>query len=486
MDLEQKHMVENNKGAMIIGLVIQIFMLITTFLYGSDRAISIIPMLIVEIICIVVSVTGYILWGKKEHGHYPIMLSLAVSYMVVLIGSWHCPYLYAFGMLIGIDVIIYNSSKICMIAVIVAVVENIIFTITFYTTGAFLLEDSRFMVPTNLMFVVLFAIMSFLVVKINERQINETLDDIRVRAEEQEKSAEKIRVTAEKISEKLEDAHIAMASLSDKVNCSTEAVDNISSSVTMTAEAIQTQTEMNSNIMNSLESITEESQEMISLSNVVKGNIDEGNVIITELGKQSDESARINEQTAQMTDELAHAAETVKDIVETILGISSQTNLLALNASIEAARAGEAGKGFAVVADEIRNLSENTKNSAEEISSTIDMLIDRVNRASENMHLSVDSSTKQGEMIRETGEKFKAILESVNELAKNVEEISGNVKACADATTTVMDAITNLSATSQEVAASSESSLVLSRECSEDMVATTDILDAILELSRNE
>ena len=224
---------------------------------------------------------------------------------------------------------------------------------------------------------------------------------------------------------------------------------------------------------------------MNKLSSLARTNVDAGSQIIQNLEAQAEKSAAINSQTAEMTAELAKSAETVKNIVETILGISSQTNLLALNASIEAARAGEAGKGFAVVADEIRNLSENTKESAEQISSTIDVLIENVNRASDNMLLSVESSNRQGEMIQETGAKFSEISDSFDSLSKSVSDISLRVDDCVKATNKVMQAITDLSATSEEVAASSESSLELSRECASDMTTTNDILNTILEIAKN-
>jgi len=483
MELEKKHMRQNNRICLIVGLVIQAFILSSIILYAEGRYFATAPLMVIEVICIIVSIVGYIKWGNEKFAHYPLLLSLAVSYMIVLIGSLHTPYLWAFGVLIGIDVVIYNDRKICAIASSLAVVQNIIFVVLYYALPIDR-SKSTFMVPTNMAFVVIFAVISYYVVRVNDEQISETMADIEKKNQEQLASAEKIRVTAEKISEKLEEANEAMESLSEKVHASTEAVDQISSSVSMTAEAIQTQTEMNSNIMASLENITGESREMQNLSDVVKNNVAEGNVIISELQKQSEETARVNMQTAEMTDALVVSAETVKDIVKAILTISSQTNLLALNASIEAARAGEAGRGFAVVAEEIRKLSEDTKESAEQITATIDGLIKSVANASENMHISVESANKQGEMINETGAKFAKILDSVNELAKNVEEISNNVQTCADASSVVMDSITDLSATSEEVAASSESSLTLSNECSNDMEATNRILGEILKLSR--
>lgn len=487
MNLEEKHLIENNKLCYVVTAVIEFLMILALVFYkDSQGKHNLMPiMVVVEIVCLIISTVGFLKWKNSEKCHYPLLISLAVSYMAVLLASAHAPYLYAFGVLIGSGVAIYNDKKICLLASVTAVIENIFFVIVFYGTGTQNRVSSTYMVPTNFLFILMYAGITYYVVRVNDRQIGETMDDIDAKNRAQLENAEQIRITSEKISEKLEDAHEAMASLSEKVFTSAEAVEQISGSVNMTAEAIQTQTEMNSNIMNSLNNISGESREMIDLSNVVKGNVGEGNEIITRLQKQSEESAIINMQTAEMTDALVNSAETVKDIVQAILTISSQTNLLALNASIEAARAGEAGKGFAVVADEIRKLSEDTKQSAEMIASTIEGLISSVHSASDNMHKSVESANKQGEMINETGDKFVQILDSVNELAKNVDEIAANVNACADATSVVMDSITDLSATSEQVAASSESSLTLSHECAADMESTNKILDDILALSRH-
>ena len=101
------------------------------------------------------------------------------------------------------------------------------------------------------------------------------------------------------------------------------------------------------------------------------------------------------------------------------------------------------------------------------------------------MKKSVESSNRQGEMIQETGNKFAEIRESVDSLSKSVDEIHDSVNECAKATDLVMQAITDLSATSEEVAASSESSLELSRECTNDMNTTNDILNIILDIARH-
>lgn len=61
----------------------------------------------------------------------------------------------------------------------------------------------------------------------------------------------------------------------------------------------------------------------------------------------------------------------IQEMIKELNSIQSKQNILALNASIEAARAGDAGKGFTVVAKEVGNLSQQSKELNEKISTTV-------------------------------------------------------------------------------------------------------------------
>ena len=126
----------------------------------------------------------------------------------------------------------------------------------------------------------------------------------------------------------------------------------------------------------------------------------------------------------------AEAVLRIKELSETILGISGQTNLLALNASIEAARAGEAGKGFGVVAGEIGVLAGNTNEAANEIqkmSREVVEAIQGLGALADKMldflehEISADYQ-KFGGLSQGFAEKSDEIRASMEQLLKNIEE----------------------------------------------------------------
>ncbi|MCR5721750.1 MAG: chemotaxis protein [Lachnospiraceae bacterium] len=486
MSLQEKHIYESNLLAFKLALIINVFEILSTIVYKADRVgvLNTTVMLVLQIIILAIFVFSFIKFSRDEKGKYLIMSCMIAGYLVVILGIVHVPYLWAFGPGLLLLVLLYTDPKLTYITAGSVVAFNFLFVVL-YLSMAENPSERKNMVFTDAVYALLMALMAVFYVRLISRQNGETIDEIQEAARKQQEDAEVIKSIGIRIGEKLEAAGEAMESLSEKVTASAESAEEISKSVTLTAEAIQTQTEMNSNITESLENIAHQSAEMRNNADEVTDNIKEGNALVKELTSKAKESSVINKETAEMTLNLQKSAGTVKDIVDAILAISGQTNLLALNASIEAARAGEAGRGFAVVAEEIRQLSENTKTSAEQIASTIDNLIEKVDIASKNMDKSVESANEQGEIISKTGEKFEVILEKVSDLTSRAATISDNVDACVQANTAVMDAISNLSATSEEVAASSQSSIETGDACRKDMAVTKDILHEILEISRS-
>ncbi|WP_026526336.1 methyl-accepting chemotaxis protein [Butyrivibrio sp. VCD2006] len=486
MDIHERHIYESNLLAFRFACVVQAFEMISTVVYARDRVgfINTAGMLVFQVIGLIITIVAFAVYSKRTRGKYILMAGMCFGYFFLMLGIVHVPYLYAFGLGLMVLVLLYNDRRLTLIVCVFVVAMNFLY-IPLFRTYSEEVETRINSVMTDAVFCLLLALMAILYVRLNSKQNSETVDEIQTAAKRQEEDAATMLRIGEEIAAKLVDANESMEALSDKVISSADSSEQIADSVTLTAEAIQTQTEMNSNITSALEDIAHQSRAMRSNSDEVSDNVNDGNSLVKQLRAKSEESSTINAETAEMTSNLQQSAGTVKEIVDTILSISGQTNLLALNASIEAARAGEAGKGFAVVADEIRALSEHTKESAEQIAATIDDLINRVNTASDNMQLCVDSANQQSEIIVQTGEKFETILEKVTDLNKRAVKIAENVEACVDANTKVMDAISNLSATSEEVAASSQSSIEISKQCEQDMENTKEILHEILKISNS-
>ncbi len=145
----------------------------------------------------------------------------------------------------------------------------------------------------------------------------------------------------------------------------------------------------------------------------VRGNIDEMEKAVVQVGNASDKTAS-----------LCAAAEQIQSITEVISTIADQTNLLALNAAIEAARAGDQGRGFAVVAQEVRALAKKTSASSSEIAGIVGNLVDHVGQTNVVMDTLVDQARNSQQKAIEAAAKIEQMAADAEQTADSSREIS--------------------------------------------------------------
>lgn len=176
---------------------------------------------------------------------------------------------------------------------------------------------------------------------------------------------------------------------------------------------------------------------------------------------------------AQRLNTLSQEAVQVKEILSVISEIADQTNLLALNAAIEAARAGEHGRGFAVVADEVRKLAERTQKSLQESNSTVSVIVQSVNDATEMMSKSAQDIQKLGNHAQEVevvmNESVSQILQATQLAEKTAKDAGIGAKKTKEVIEQ-MDMISKLASTNarsiEEVASAVEHLAKLSENLS--------------------
>jgi len=133
--------------------------------------------------------------------------------------------------------------------------------------------------------------------------------------------------------------------------------------------------------------------------------------------------------------ELGQRSKEIGKILNVIDDVAVETNLLALNAAILAAQAGEHGKSFGVVADEIRELSERTAVSTNEITSIVSGIQGQIGRAvvsaEEGMSKVMEGarlSTESIGILMVIMERFKTFQDMSLKIAKATKEQASGSK----------------------------------------------------------
>ena len=207
-------------------------------------------------------------------------------------------------------------------------------------------------------------------------------------------------------------------------------------------------------------------EEMSSSINQIASNADEARIVAGEATKKSGDATDV-------MNKLGIAAKEIGQVTDVIKKIADKTNLLALNATIEAASAGEAGKGFAVVAGEIKELANQSAQSADDIARRIEgiqggtnnavtvihdvsEIIVKINHSVEAIANHVEQQTKASNEIAsnvaQANTGAKRVAGAIGEVAKGSHDISRNAGEAAKGASNVSDNVVHMNAVARDSA----------------------------------
>ena len=259
----------------------------------------------------------------------------------------------------------------------------------------------------------------------------------------------------------------------------TEAVDYINSGISQQAQDTESCLEQMNGLAERINVVHENTDEISEIAQEAQGAIENGMVIVANLGEKVQGTTELTETIIREIRELNKESIAINSIIGTINEIAEQTNLLSLNASIEAARAGEAGRGFAVVSEEIRKLAEQSGNAGNQIGEIINHIQERLAATIETAGLAGESVAFQTEALNNTVDVFKNISQQVSKLAEDVEKITQSVGGIEQAKEDTMNAIESISTTSNQTESASEE---LARSTEKQLQAVEVLNDAVKRL----
>ncbi len=225
--------------------------------------------------------------------------------------------------------------------------------------------------------------------------------------------------------------------------------DMVSVGATNLAEAAQALAEGATDQAASIEELQAMVSEISSSLEKTAGDANSAYEKATQCALETEKSRDEMEVMMDAMNKISETSKNIGNIIVEIEDIASQTNLLSLNAAIEAARAGEAGRGFAVVADQIRNLADQSAQSAVSTKSLIEESISKVDIGNQ-------VAVKTSESLMNVVKLIQTIADSSKEISEMVKNEADSVEQADQGIIRISEVVQSNSATAQETSATSQ------------------------------
>lgn len=243
-----------------------------------------------------------------------------------------------------------------------------------------------------------------------------------------------------------------------------QAANDLSNSARASVASITSQGEQTRQIASSILNLADQIRGVSSHASGVAVSARDANSAAVEGSKVVGSTIRSLETISTDVQGIAESISSLQDeinkissVMQVIRDISEQTNLLALNAAIEAARAGEAGRGFAVVADEVRNLSQRTGKSTEEINQIITTLQTKSQNVAKTVREKQSDAMSASGNAKMAEDALQGILLSVEKIVGQSETIASLAAEQESSIGGITDAVASIESMAQNSVNEAES-----------------------------
>ncbi|PGT15836.1 methyl-accepting chemotaxis protein [Bacillus cereus] len=213
----------------------------------------------------------------------------------------------------------------------------------------------------------------------------------------------------------------------------------------------ESSTAMN-DLTNGVQSVAESALTVAEVSVATTDRVNNGSKVIKQSITQMNNVHAVVEETSTVIERLIMRTQHIDKALDAITNIAEQTNLLALNAAIEAARAGENGKGFAVVAAEVRDLAEQSKQSAHEINNLVKSIQQDTKDTVQIMRKGHEEAIQGRNAANEADEAFSTIMKDIHKITHQIQEVSATTEEMSAGTEEINASLSVVSETSTRVA----------------------------------